>query len=495
MRGEPASTARRGQQPVADVGVRRGAHARRPRPAAAAGRPRPPPRRRRTGSAPGRRRAPARATSTRTNSVRHATRAPPPRPDTPPPHPPPHHRRPPPAGAPPAQEPPTTAWPTGRPRRRGAVTRAAPSLAHAVTRSDGRRAAGRPGSRREGVGRGRLGACGRRSRSRCWRRWCGRWRRRARCRGRRTRARGVRVGAAALPGRVVAVRGPGRRPARGGDQRAVTAAGAGLLLVRDEAGALRGFFNTAGTAGTSCSPPAPAGAAAASAARTTTGCTGWAASAGHRFRTAAPRSTRPSSRWWPPASRSGTAGSSRSLHAPPLAEHLGNAGVVVDGYDAAAGARRPARLRGGGQLEAGGGELPGVLPLRPDPPGAVRGDPAGLRPRLPGARGRLLGRRPAGAGRARGDDVPDRPSSGAEPDAARVCSRATRADGPASWPLREAVECSWYFPPRYARGRVRPAYATDGVNRQDWSGLRVVSAATSGRQSSTCAGGLTPPAG
>ena len=51
-----------------------------------------------------------------------------------------------------------------------------------------------------------------------------------------------------------------------------------------------------------------------------------------------------------------------------------------------AGARRPAHLRGRGELEGDRRELPRVLPLPADPPGAVPGQPAGLRRQLRPAR-------------------------------------------------------------------------------------------------------------
>ena len=52
----------------------------------------------------------------------------------------------------------------------------------------------------------------------------------------------------------------------------------------------------------------------------------------------------------------------------------------------AAGARGPAHLRGRGELEGDRRELPRVLPLPVDPPGAVRGLAAGLRRQLRPAR-------------------------------------------------------------------------------------------------------------
>ena len=150
---------------------------------------------------------------------------------------------------------------------------------------------------------------------------------------------------------------------------------------------------------------------------------------GHRRR----RSTGPSSALVPARVEQwhGWVFANVSGDAPPLAEQLGNAGMVVDGYDAAAaGARRPARVRGRGQLEGDRRELPGVLPLRADPPRAVRGHAAGLRPRLPGRAGRLLGRRPAGAAGRRADDVAGRaqprradPGAAGAPDRARSATR------------------------------------------------------------------------
>ena len=74
----------------------------------------------------------------------------------------------------------------------------------------------------------------------------------------------------------------------------------------------------------------------------------------------------------------------------------------------APGRRSQPQLRDGRQLEAPGGELPGVLPLPGHPPGAVRGQPAQQRRQLRRAR-RPVDRRLDGPRRRRGDDVPGRP--------------------------------------------------------------------------------------
>ena len=68
-----------------------------------------------------------------------------------------------------------------------------------------------------------------------------------------------------------------------------------------------------------------------------------------------------------------------SAEVPSFGSHLGDARAGSSRRTRrAAGRRRPAHLRGRGELEDDLGELPRVLPLPADPPGAVPGEPAGL---------------------------------------------------------------------------------------------------------------------
>ena len=96
-----------------------------------------------------------------------------------------------------------------------------------------------------------------------------------------------------------------------------------------------------------------------------------------------------------------------SPEVPSFEEHLGALDAVLAPYAPGdARRRRPAHLRGRGELEGDRRELPRVLPLPADPPGAVPGQPAdvGGQLRPPGR----LGRRLDGPARRHAHDVADR---------------------------------------------------------------------------------------
>ena len=154
----------------------------------------------------------------------------------------------------------------------------------------------------------------------------------------------VRLGAAALPRRLVGLRRPGRRragagrPAGGPGRRARR-----VLLVRDGDGALRGWFNVCRHRGHELlAPGATPEGPGDPLPVPRLGATGWAASAGRRRGSASPPttgSTAPSSAWCRPGSSSGTAGCSRTSPATRRRWPSSSATprMVVDGYDAAAG--------------------------------------------------------------------------------------------------------------------------------------------------------------
>ena len=85
-------------------------------------------------------------------------------------------------------------------------------------------------------------------------------------------------------------------------------------------------------------------------------------------------------------------------------EYVGNLDELIARLGVRAPVRgRHARVRDRRELEDDHGELPRVLPLPVDPPGAVRGHPARLRRELPARR--TVGGRLDGAEGLRGDDV------------------------------------------------------------------------------------------
>jgi Rieske 2Fe-2S family protein len=96
--------------------------------------------------------------------------------------------------------------------------------------------------------------------------------------------------------------------------------------------------------------------------------------------------------------------------APPLAEQLGNAGMVVDGYEAPAlvlGARHEYEVAANWKVIVENYlECYHCAPIHPE---LCEVTPAGVGHRLPGGAGRQLGRRPAGAAGRRADHVAGRP--------------------------------------------------------------------------------------
>ena len=185
-----------------------------------------------------------------------------------------------------------------------------------------------------------------------------------------------------------------------------------VLLARDPSGAVRGASPTpAGTAVTSCSPRATRRASARSSARTTPGATTSPAACSRRPASGRSRpSTRRRTAWCRCRSRCGTAGCSSTRGGSGYAvrrarRRAGGAGRAVRARTARPA--RDARLRRRGELEGHHRELPRVLPLPADPPGAVPGQPTVERGELRPAR--RLGRRLDGPARRRRDDVARRP--------------------------------------------------------------------------------------
>ena len=178
---------------------------------------------------------------------------------------------------------------------------------------------------------------------------------------------------------------------------------------------------------------------------------------------------------------------------PSFAEHLGDLAPLVTPYDCGgAGARRPAQLRGRGELEGDRGELPRVLPLPADPPELCQVSPpdSGDNYDLPGAWvGGSMDLRDG-----HGDDVADRragrhAAARRRPDARGVPAPAAqpagvgpprlRDDAPAgaAGPGRTWIECSWLVAPG-ADGSVPDAAGAvefwDLTNRQDWAACESV---------------------
>ena len=176
-------------------------------------------------------------------------------------------------------------------------------------------------------------------------------------------------------------------------------------------------------------------------------------------------------------------------------DHLGDLAGSLAPYDTGvAGGRRPAHLRGGRELEGDRGELPRVLPLPADPPGAVPGDAAGLRRQLRPAR--RLGRRLDGAcatawrrcrwtaswrrRRCPGSTRPRWSTStccpnllvSAHPDYVMTHRMVPLAPGPDLGRVLVAT-----LPDGRRRTRPDPAYAVefwDITNRQDWAACESV---------------------
>jgi glycine betaine catabolism A len=294
-----------------------------------------------------------------------------------------------------------------------------------------------------------------------------------------------------------------------GDQRAVTVGSTSLLLVRDGDGGLRGWFNACRHRGHELLRPGTARTGRAIRCPYHD----WVYGLGGECR-ATPRFGKSSDdgidrtgfglvparveEWqgWVFANVSGAA--------PPLAAQLGNAAMVVDGYD-------PARLRLGARhaYEVAANwkvivenylecyhcapihpELCRVTPPEsgvgyPDPPvGAWTGGPLALREGVQtmSLDGRSLGVPIPGLPAARSREVgyaallPSLLVS-PHPDYLMTHRLAPRAAG------RTEVECSWYFPPEaWQRDGFDPAYAAgfwDLVNRQDWAACESVQRNTS----------------
>ena len=120
--------------------------------------------------------------------------------------------------------------------------------------------------------------------------------------------------------------------------------------------------------------------------------------------------------------------------APPLAEQLGNAGMVVDGYDAerlVLGARHEYEVAANWKVIVENYlECYHCAPIHPE---LCEVTPPDVGHRLPGGAGRQLGRRPAGArdgvqtmsldGRSLGVPIPGLPATGPARSATRRCCR------------------------------------------------------------------------
>ena len=282
-----------------------------------------------------------------------------------------------------------------------------------------------------------------------------------------------------------------------GDQRAVTAAGTGLLLVRDEAGDLRGFFNTCRHRGHELLAPGTArhgrgircpyhdwvyGLDGGCRATPRFGKDGDAGVDRAGF----PLVDARVEDWhgWVFANVSGAA--------PPLAEQLGNAGVVVDGYDAGrlvCGARHDYEVAANWKLVVENYlECYHCAAIHPElcevsPPESGRGYPVAAvggwvgGPLALAAHAETMSR----TGRSLGVPIPGLPAQRRhEVGYAALLPTLLVSPHPdyvmthRLEPLaadRTRVECSWLFPPEaYGRDGFDPAYATDFwdlVNQQD----------------------------
>jgi Rieske 2Fe-2S family protein len=294
-----------------------------------------------------------------------------------------------------------------------------------------------------------------------------------------------------------------------GDQRAVTVGGSSLLLVRDNDGVLRGWFNVCRHRGHELLEPGSSRKGRAIRCPYH----GWVYGLGGECR-AMPRFGKDSddgidrSAFGLVAARveqwQGWVFANVSGEAPPLAEHLGNAAMVVDGYDVS-------RLRLGTRHEYEVAanwkvivenylECYHCAPIHPElcevtppesglgypvsPVGAWTGGPLALRE---GVQTMSLD------GRSLGVPIPGLPAA-----KARVVGYAALLPGllisahpdylmtHRLEPLaaaRTRVECAWYFPPEaWERPGFDPAYAADFwdlVNRQDWAACESVQRNTS----------------
>ena len=165
--------------------------------------------------------------------------------------------------------------------------------------------------------------------------------------------------------------------------------------------------------------------------------------------------------------------------------------------DGAAARRRSPRVRGRRELEDPHRELPRVLPLPGDPPGAVPGEPAVERPQLPGIRApgsaarwtcarawtpcpstapaagsRCAGWTPTGLRTVIYLNVFPNILVSLHPDYVMVHRLTPLA------PNRTRIECTWAFAPEsVAKADFDPSYAVDFwdiTNRQDWQACESV---------------------
>jgi Rieske 2Fe-2S family protein len=293
-----------------------------------------------------------------------------------------------------------------------------------------------------------------------------------------------------------------------GDQRAVTAAGTGLLLVRDETGALRGWFNTCRHRGHELLAPGTTRRGRAIRCPYHD----WVYGLGGECR-ATPRFGKdpgegPAGALHPAdfplvparlAEWHGWVFANVSGDAAPLADHLGNADVVVDGYDAARlvlGARHDYEVAANWKLVVENYlECYHCAPIHPElcevtPPDSGRGYPVPAVGCWVG--GPLALREHAETmsltGRSLGVPIPGLPAARRrEVGYAALLPSLLVSPHPDYLmthrlePLaadRTRVECSWYFPPEaYERRGFDPAYAADFwdvVNRQDWAACESV---------------------
>lgn len=289
-----------------------------------------------------------------------------------------------------------------------------------------------------------------------------------------------------------------------GDQRAVTAGSTTLLLVRDGGGVLRGWFNACRHRGHELLPPG--GTRTGRAIRCpyhdwVYGLTG-ECRATPRFGKLAGGTPQLAGFGLVPASIAqwhGWVFANVSGDAPPLADQLGNAAMVVDGYDAARltlGARHGYEIAANWKIVVENYlECYHCAPIHPQlcevtPPESGRGYPE---PSVGSWVGGPLALRDGVEtmsldGRSLGVRIPGLPAA-REREVGYAAILPTLLVSPHPdylmthrlEPLaadRTRIECSWYFPPEaYGRDGFDPAYAADFwdlTNRQDWAACESV---------------------
>ena len=212
-----------------------------------------------------------------------------------------------------------------------------------------------------------------------------------------------------------------------GDQRAFRIGSEGILVVRDQDGELRGFYNTCRHRGHELLEPGTSRTSARSSARTTRGSTGSTDRSARRRGSAISRG---STRREYPLIAARIAGVARldlrerrRLGARASTEYVGNLDELDRplGDRSACSSAAPHDVRDRRELEDDHRELPRVLPLPVDPPGALRRDPGRLRRELPARR--HVGGRLHGAEGLRRDDVARRGSRAACGSAASTTGR------------------------------------------------------------------------